>query len=365
MSGGPAAQGAERPRRLHLHAWHRQRGATFVVRRGTELPARYGDAEAELARLRDGCALVDQSDCGRLELLGADRARFLNGLVTVDVVRLVEGEALRGWAADVKGRILADLTVLHCGDRLWLATPPGRAELLREHLLRYRVADRVEVLAMDDLLPLTLAGGGLAGALAGAGVEVPPAVAPPRRSHWRAELFGSEVHLERSDRLGVPGMRVWVSSSIASLVADELCARLGAAPVGDDACDVARLEAGIARFGVDFDERNLPGEVDVEGTVDWRKGCYLGQEVVARLHYRGQPARLLRRLRLAGDRVPEPGEEVSSEERAAGTVTSAARSPRHGVLAIALVQRRAAEPGTTVALAGGGEARVEELTPLG
>jgi folate-binding protein YgfZ len=358
-SGGSAAE-LRAVRRLHLRSWHLRRGAVLGVRRGSELPLHYGDADRELEALHTGCALVDQSDAGRLELLGADRQRFLNGLLTVDVAALGEGQGAHGFATDGRGRILADVTLLAHADRLWLEAPAGREGTLAEHLLRYRVADRVEVLPMEDLLPLTLVGAGLEAALAGAGFE-PPARAQRGLAHGRATWFGSEVHVAWSDRLGAPALEVWMSSSIAGLVADELLERLGATPVGDDACEVLRLEAKVPRFGVDFDDTNLPGEVGTAGAVDWKKGCYLGQEIVARMHYRGQPARVLRRLRLEGESLPAPGAAVILEERPAGAVTSVARSPREGVLALAMVQRRAGDAGTTVLVEGAGPAQVEAV----
>jgi folate-binding protein YgfZ len=345
---------------LALRSWHRDRGAVLGERRGAERPLSYGDPAAELEVLRTGCGLIDRSDSGRLELLGEDRGRFLNGLLTVDVAGLEAGEGAYGFATDAKGRILSDVTVLVHDQRLWLETAGGREGVLAEHLLRYRVADRVEVQPLGELLPITLAGGGLEAVLAAAGVDLPPR-GERRHGHGRRSLLGREVHLAWSDRVGVRALVVRASMADAGALADDLVEQLGASPVGDDACEVLRLEAGIPLFGVDFDDANLPGEVGTLGTVDWKKGCYLGQEIVARMHYRGQPARALRRLRSAGEALPEPGAAVSFEGRAAGEVSSAVRSPRDGVLALAMLQRRAAEAGTDVEVAGCGVAVVERL----
>ncbi|HVS62784.1 MAG TPA: hypothetical protein VMT85_04670 [Thermoanaerobaculia bacterium] len=355
---GPGAGKAARP--LALRSWHLARGAVLGERRGSELPLHYGDPEGELETLRTGCAFVDRSDSGRLELLGEDRRRFLNGLMTCDLARLEEGAGAYGFATDGKGRILADLTVLAQQDRFWLETPGGRESVLAEHLLRYRVADRVEVALLRDLLPITIAGGGLDDALSAAGLEPPRGDGGALR-HGPAEWLGQELHLAWSDRLGTRALSVWTARPAAATVADALLERLAASPVGDEACEVLRLEAGIPRYGVDFDDSNLPGEVGTVGTVDWKKGCYLGQEIVARMHYRGQPARALRRLCVAGEAMPERGASVIFEERAAGEITSVVRSQRDGVLALAMLQRRANEAGTKVQVEGCGPARVELL----
>lgn len=342
--------GAAEPRTaesLPLEPWHRARGARLEERRGYLQPLDYGDPDAEARALREGCGLLDRSEIGRLELRGADRQRFLNGLVTVDVAKLPVGHGRYGFATGPKGQVLADVVVHGLADRLWLELPPGREDDLRAHLQKYVVADRVEVQSLHEMLPLVLLGPRCGAALARAGASLPGAP----WGNARATLFDTDVELSRHERLGAPAVTVWASASIADHVAERLVDELGAVPVGVEAAETLRIEAGLGSWGVDFGADNLPQETEIDGAVDYRKGCYLGQEVIARLHFRGQAPRLLRSLALPPSAALRPGLEVSFEGRAAGRLTSVAIS-RGGdrAVGLALLQRRACAPGSLVTL---------------
>ncbi len=344
-------------KRLVLDGWHRDRGARFSSLGGVAVPESYGDWRAELESMGSAVALVDASYESRLELVGEDRLRFLNGLCTRNTSALSAGESVSGYITDSRGHILADLTVLALADRAFLVLPPARGEAIAEHLGRYVVTDRVEIRSLDDLVPLTLAGPGVRFELESRGAEVPAEAG----GHLRSSLFGSQVHLEHHSRLGVPGFTVWASASIARPFADQLVDELGARPAGMTAIAALRIAAGLPRFGVDYDASNLPQEVAVEHAVDFKKGCYLGQEVIARLHYRGQVARQIRRLVIESG-VAEPAAILSFEGRECGVLTSVQPSPVPGPrFALAMIQRRASEAGTEIEIAGGGRARVKPV----
>jgi folate-binding protein YgfZ len=167
-------------------------------------------------------------------------------------------------------------------------------------------------------------------------------------------LFDSQVQLSRHERLGAPAVTVWTPSAIADQIANRLVSELGAVPVGDDAAEALRVAAGIGSWGVDFGADSLAQETAVEAAVDYRKGCYLGQEVVARLHYRGQAPRLLRSLVLPPTPPCRPGLEVQYEGRVAGRLTSVVLAqPGDRQVGLAMLQRRASEPGTLVELEDG------------
>src|SRR6185295_10604111 len=133
------------PRPLPLARFHERLGAAFAAEAGVLVPARYGPVAEEYRALREGCGLADRSWTGRLEVLGADRLRFLNAYVTCDVKSLAPGEGAYGFLTNPQGRILSDLVVLVREDRLWLEIPPGREEAIASHLGKYVLADRVEV----------------------------------------------------------------------------------------------------------------------------------------------------------------------------------------------------------------------------
>ena len=341
---------------LPLAGWHEDQGANWRSHRGYRAPASYGDPTGEYWALRDSVALVDRSDAARLELLGADRSRFLNGLCTTNVATLEERHSVYGFVTEAKGRVLADLEVVAFDDRMWLLLPPQQRDAIQNHLARYLVADQVEILPLEDLLPLTLVGAGVADAFTALGVALPEEL----DRHQMAELSESQVCLQRHLWQGVEAFTVWVSASIADLLADDLIEQLGARPAGVEACEMLRLEENWPLFGIDYGNDNLPQETSLPDAVDFEKGCYLGQEVIARLHYRGRAAKGVHSITIGGEE-PDPGAALLFEGRACGKITSVAHSPRESTtLGLAMVQRRAAEPGVELAIEGGGKAVIRE-----
>ncbi|HEX3529798.1 MAG TPA: hypothetical protein VH988_22285 [Thermoanaerobaculia bacterium] len=305
--------------------------------------------------LTTGCALFDRSSTGgpgRLEMLGADRQRFLNAYVTCDVKPLAAGDGAYGFLTSAQGRILSDLVVLVHPDRLWLEVGPGLDEEIAGHLRKYVIVDRVEIRPLGDMLPLTLIGPRAAEIL-GSAVE---AIPQGEWKHARVKVDGTEVTLQRTGRLGAPAFTLWVSASIAPHLEAGLLARDGVRRVGPEALEVLRVEAGIPRFGQDFGPDNFPQETGDESAVSYTKGCYLGQEVVARIHYRGGVQKALRRLELDGP--VQPGSGLSFEGREVGAATSVARSLEGTTIGLGIIHKRAAEPGTRLEVAGGGTATV-------
>ena len=299
-------------RPLPLARLHEHLGAVLApIDGGASAPLRYGAVTEEHRTLREGCGLADRSWMGRLEILGADRHRFLNGYVTCDVKSLAPGEGTYGFVTNHQGRILSDLIVLAHEDRLWLLLPPGQEEPVAKHLRKYVLADRVEVLPLEDMLPISLIGPRAAEALGGA--ELPP---PGDWRHVRSRIQGTEVALQRSGRLGAAAYTLWVSASIAAHLVEGLLENPTVRPVGFEALEILRTEAGIPRFGRDFGAENFPQETGAEEAVSYTKGCYLGQEVVARIHYRGGVQKTLRGL-VFEDTAPAPGKigRASCRER--------------------------------------------------
>ena len=285
----------------------------------------------EYAALTSGCGLADLSWRGRLEILGADRLRFLNAYLTCDVKSLVAGEGAYGFFTSAQGRVLSDAVVLAHADRLWVEVAADREEEIAKHLRKYVLADRVEVRPLGDMLPLALIG--------------------PRAGELRGLL-------------GAPAHALWVSASIAPMLRAELRAA-GAVEAGFDALEALRAEAGIPRCGQDFGPETFPQETGLDAAVSYTKGCYLGQEVVARIHYRGGVQRAMRRLVFSAGEPPRPGAALLYEGREAGTATTVVVSPASGrTIGLGLVHKRAAEPGTRLDVEGEGGATAEVAPSL-
>ncbi|HEX6201683.1 MAG TPA: glycine cleavage T C-terminal barrel domain-containing protein [Thermoanaerobaculia bacterium] len=320
------------------------------------------DLAAERRALTTGAALVDRSGAGRLRLGGADRARFLHGLVTCDVKDLAEGRGAYGFVTSPQGRVLADVVVLALEDELWLEVPPGADERVADHLAKYLIADRVEIAALPAV-PLAVAGPRAAELLAG--LLGRGALPDEPWSHRAASPAGVPARLVRRGVAPVDTFDLWLPPGTGPELRAHLQAA-GAAPVGDAAWDLLRVERGVPAFGRDFGADNFPQETGLgDQAVSYTKGCYLGQEIVARIHYRGGVHKALRGLRFRGVEAPPPsGTPLLADGRAAGTVGTTAVSPDHGAIGLAILHERANAPGTVLQIEGGGEAEVVEL-PFG
>jgi len=293
-----------------------------------------------------------ERSAGLLEITGADRQRFLNAYVTCDVKPLQPGDGAYGFFTNPQGRILSDVAVLVREDRLWLEVAPGLAETLAGHLRKFVIVDRVEIRPLEEVTLLTLIGPRAAEVL-----DLPDLL---DWKHAPMTIDGIEAVVQRRGLLGAPAFSLWVPAASAPHLRASLLAREGVQPVGEEDLEILRVEAGIPRFGVDFGPENFPKETGLDEAVSYTKGCYLGQEVVARIHYRGGVQKMMRRLELEGD--PRPGSKLLFEEREAGTATTVVRSPLSGrTLGLGIVHKRAAEPGTRLDVEGGGTATVEEL----
>lgn len=297
--------------------------------------------------LTASCAYVDRSESGKLALTGAEAAEFLTGQVTADVLALTPGHG--GYAALLtpKGKIISDLRVLAIDDRdgpelLLLCERSGLQDLfdhLRRHLIGFGAEMHKRTLQQSLLSVI--------------GPRIPAALtaslgAEPH-DHVAATFGGVPVRLVRT-QLGVD---VLSAAEDGPAVVDAL-AELGVPAVDGETAEIVRVEAGIPRLHLDMDTTVMPAEAGiVEQAVSFTKGCYVGQETVARLHWRGRPNRHLRGLRLDG---PVPvGTVLVDDGREVGRVTSSVVSPRLGPIALALV-RREIEPEQTVrARPDGGE----------
>ncbi len=298
--------------------------------------------ERDIRLLTAEAALCEPTPASRLELMGPDRERFFGGMVTAAVEGLAAGNGRFGFITDVRGRILASAAVLALEDRLWLEIPKGRGRTIIEHLEKYVVTDRVEVLPLGDMAAVRVAGPRAVGVLADLGAGAAGELAEPW-SHAQVELLDYQARLVREGHSAVPAFSLWQSSAIAPLLAEDL-ADASIPSVGAEATEALRIEHGHPLWGVDYDDSNLPQETGIPDAVDYEKGCYLGQEIVARLHYRGQPARRMCRIVFEPGHTPDAGTEIQYDGRTAGTVTSVSRSSRDDTaIGLALLARRAVE----------------------
>lgn len=293
-------------------------------------------AASEYDVLTGSVGLIDRSDRAKLVVTGGEAADFLQGQVTNDVEVLEPGQGCYAALLTHKGKLRADLRILRLQNGFWLDAEPIAAPVVRHMVETYALGRDVR---WNDLT-----GSRVILSLLGPGARERLDVAPPKDEHaWVSGEHGVYVATDLGvDVIGERGVR-------GALDFEE---------VSEEAAECLRIESGRPRLGRDMGSETIPEEADLnERAVSFTKGCYVGQETVARLHYKGRPNRRLRGLRLSAP--AHHGDQILLGDREVGKVGSACVSPRLGPIALALVRREAA-PGDTV-LVNDAEAELVEL----
>jgi len=294
--------------------------------------------------LRSQAAWFDLSNRGKIRVLGEDNARLLHAMSTNDVKSLAEGAGLYTFFLNDKGRILCDAYVYRFADSILLDTEPETAQLLREHLDAYIIADDV---TLEDetstLAAIAIEGPVSFEAAATLGLPIPASAFAT--SAWQNGFVA------RASVTGNPGLRIF--SPVADIMS--LTSRLQVAGIPQAHAEevrVVRLEHGTPRFGEDISARYLAPETQVAHAVHFNKGCYLGQEIVERVRSQGQVHRLLAPVRIESKQPPERGVKLLSDGKPVAEITSAAYSEAFGeVVALAYVRREALQSKTLLTVA--------------
>jgi tRNA-modifying protein YgfZ len=311
--------------------------------------------DGEYRLLIEACGMVDRSPRGKLALTGRGALEFLNGQVTNELSSLRPGTGCYAAFLTHKGKMLGDLRILAVGDdedgtahepgapaALLLDTERVALQGLFDMIRRFKVGYDVELHKRTVERGLLSLIGPDAAAIAGA-----EGLAHAEHANAPVQIDGTAALAVRTD----VGIDLICAGAFTQALSAALNAR-GAPAVREQAAECLRVERGRPRYGVDLDDTVIPQEAGLnERAVSFTKGCYVGQETVARLYYKGKPNRHLRGLRLSAPAAP--GDQLLLDERPVGRVGSAVLSPRLGPIALALL-RREAGPGSTV---GVGETR--------
>ncbi|MCA1578284.1 MAG: hypothetical protein LC794_13080 [Acidobacteria bacterium] len=297
---------------------------------------------AEYAAVRDGgVGLIDLSARGRISVSGSEAVMFLNGLITNDLKTLGENCWMPAAFPNVQGRLLAAVRVLRRADDILLDTDAVTREKVIRIIERFTLAGDFKVRDLTEETALISVQGRVA-------AEIVEEISPEEitivpATHTAEKGFDLIVSAERKDGL-------WHT------LVDR-----GATPVSERVEEILRIEAGIARYGVDMDETNVVTETNLEDAVSFTKGCYLGQEIIIRIKHRGHVAKKLTGLRFETDRKIEPGAVIkSSGEKEIGRVTSSTFSPRLGtIVGLGYVRYEHLTPGTRVLVDGAGAETAE------
>jgi len=306
---------------------------------------------SEYAAMRSGALLVDRSDRVRIRFGGERAAELVSGLVTNDVDALTPGHGQYAAALTPKGKVAADLRIFADGEGLLTDTSARAGANWRDIVKKYvnpRVAPYRDVTA--ETADLAVIGPKSRRIVAQAKGTAEEALAElPPYGYLRAGTPDDRAMVVRNAELDTEGYEIFAPVQSVPKVRDRLLAA-GAIPGTSGAWDIARIEVGRPEWGIDMNDTTIPQEANMDelGAISYTKGCYTGQETVARVHFRGHVNRFLRRLHFVAATVPPTNAElVDDTGNVVGDVRSVALSPRHGGVALAMV-RREVPPGTTL-----------------
>jgi folate-binding protein YgfZ len=329
-----------------LRSVHQQANAEMQPYADLEIVSTFNEPQAEYSAIHTGCGLMDLPQRGIIEVTGKDRHTFLNNLLTNELVSretrkpMAAGEGAYAFLLNNKtGRITFDLNVLELGDRTIIEMDARLVLPFFELLDRYRFSEQVKWESRVGLLHEIALHGPEVMEIAARALDALPGL-PRTHTCGSARVLGQDVAIWRDDVCGVPGLHLIVPTAHASAIWSDLVTRFGAVndvqysrkqirPIGWAAFNSCRIEAGRPLFGIDFDDSVLPLELSLAPRgVSFTKGCYPGQEIVARMHARQQVSRQLVGLRMEEDALPVAGTIIYDDaNNQIGGITSSTVSP--------------------------------------
>jgi folate-binding protein YgfZ len=326
-------------------------GTTIGDVGGRSVVLAYGSVAAEYEALHTRAAVFDRSHRGRLRVKGPRAGEMVTGMVTNDVAALVPGQGCYAAALTAKGKIVADVRVFVEEHGILIDAPPRSAAAWAAMVKKFvnpRIAPHQDETA-------TLRDIGVFGATARhvvselTGVQAPALTALAPYSHIAVQVGDVPLMVVKVPDLEVEGFELILPAEAFTMIWARVVAS-GATPAGLEAWEIARVEAGRPEWGVDIDDTTIPQEANFDAlhAISYTKGCYVGQETVARVHFRGHVNKHLRGIRGAGMERIHSGATLHDESGAqVGDVRSAVRSPRLGAIALAMI-RREVEPGAAL-----------------
>jgi folate-binding protein YgfZ len=307
-------------------------------------------ASREYSAVRDGgTGVIDLSARGRLLVSGSEAVMFLNGLITNDLKTLAVNSWMPAVFPNVQGRLLAAVRIIHQEDGFLIDTESATLETVAKLLERFILAGDFRVTNVtNETAMLSVQGQKAAAVMRQAFGET--AANLERQKMFTVQLENdSKVSIIRATHTAEDGFDLFISANESQALHDSL-AKAGAQTVGADALETLRIEAGLPRYGIDMDETNVVTETNLDDAVSFSKGCYIGQEIIARIKYRGHVAKKLTGLIFETQVALESGTKISSaDDKEIGRITSVTFSPRlNSTVALGYVKYDYLAPGTSV-----------------
>lgn len=340
-------------RKTELHGKHRKAGADVVERNGALIPSDYGNEAGEYRAVRESAGVIDLSCRGKLRLSGREHVKFLQGMLTNDVVKLEPGKGVYAALLTVKGRVVSDMRLFKSTDSVYLDLEPGMNVTVSELLKKFRLSYKADIDDVTGSLGLLFVTGPKAHEVVSRALGASPEGAE-QYDHSTAEFQGVPCFVARDDRVGLEGYDLIADNAVIGALWDRLVeagADFSLQPFGHNAYETLRVEAGIPRYGADMDDTTIPIEAGIWSALNFEKGCYIGQEVVARIKWRGHVNRHLTGLILEGESLASRDDEIYSGEKKIGRITSSVYSPLlQKPVALGYVRREFIDPGTVVSV---------------
>jgi folate-binding protein YgfZ len=301
--------------RISTYNWHHQKGAQFEEYFGCEVPSHYGNFEQEYWSLRKSFAVRDVSFFGKIKVTGRDRQRFLNGMLTNEIKTLENGKGTFALFLDVKGHIQADMKVYNFGDHLMLVLQHYMVEKLMTGLDRYIMSEDIRMQDVTtDFAMIQILGPQANQFMKDKGVQ-----SLPEENYSFVPAAVDPIH--DASIIKLPTGFAMFSSAVSSTVLLEF---LNGPMCGAKAFDVFRVESGLALMHRDMDESNFPQEAGLDAALNFQKGCYLGQETMARIDTQGHVNRHL--TGFSASAALNPGDKIFKDSKEVGKITSSTQS---------------------------------------
>ena len=345
-----------------LHHIQENLGATFAEKHhGWHIAAEFTDPVSEHHTVRKSVGIADISYRSRHQLTGDDRAQFLHRIISNDVESLAAGQGTYAMLLTHRGKIIADLNIYVLKDTLLIDSAPETAENLFNELDKYIIADDVELTDLTAETGVIAVHGPKSSALVESVLGINNVSALQERHNSVCEgdeRFKHPVICVRTGTTGEVGYRLYTAAEALASLWETLMTKgsqFNVQPIGWNALESLRIEAGVPRYGAELTDAVIPLEAELEHAIDFEKGCYIGQEIVARMKYRGHPNRLLRGIHIESNPTSQDdcklrsGAQIFNGDKAVGWVTSTAFAPTLGKeVALGYVRIAVTEPGSPV-----------------
>lgn len=330
-----------------LHGQHAALGAAFSELHGFQVPKGYGSLEEEYQALRQGAGIADRSFLAKLEIIGKDAVDYLERMTSNEVRKLEPGQGCHNTLLTDRGKLVADFRLYRLEDRVLMDLQPERKKPLLEPLEKFVIMDDVKITDISDRFGILGVYGPKSTALLSSvfRLDLPKL---NEFSHFAAFYGGEDILVACRHFTGEEGYEIWAPVELLASLWDDLLKAApahSARPAGTEALNIARIEAGIPLFGFEMDENTIPPEAGLGPVCSVIKGCYIGQEIISRIHHQGHVNRRLVGLKFPG-RLPEVGAEIKDGDRKIGKVSSVAHSPALGCgIGLSVLRTEYSEPG--------------------